>query len=97
MSLDKSYLKHCRNEEMVALTKQFVFTAPFVNGEPTNQCADNVRPLLPQIYDDPHVLQTAERMRKLFLEKKECLLHGDLHTGSVMCTSDGKDPKVSFI
>ncbi|XP_071129810.1 methylthioribose kinase-like [Mytilus edulis] len=86
-----------KNEEMVALTNKFVFTAPFVNGEPTNQCADNVRPLLPQIYDDPNVLQTAEKMRKLFLEKKECLLHGDLHTGAVMCTSDGKDPKMMDI
>ena len=81
---------------MVSLTKNYVFTAPFMNGEPTNKCTDNVKPVLTQIYDDPVVLKSAERMKKMFLERKECLLHGDLHTASVMCTTEGKNSKVSI-
>jgi hypothetical protein len=81
---------------MVSLTKNYVFTAPFMNGEPTNKCTDNVKPVLAQIYDDPVVLKSAERMKKMFLERKECLLHGDLHTASVMCTTEGKNSKVSI-
>lgn len=84
-----------RNEEMVSLTKKFVFTAPFLKDDPTNKCTDQVKVILPQIYDDQDVLDAATRMRTLFLEKQECLVHGDLHTGSVMCAPDGKNPKVN--
>lgn len=79
---------------MVSLTKQFVFTAPFVKDDPTNKFTDEVRQILPQIYDDQVVLDAAAKMKAIFLEKHECLVHGDLHTGSVMCTTDGKHPKV---
>ena len=79
---------------MVSLTKKFVFTAPFVKEDPTNKCADNVKPILSQIYEDSKVLNAAEKIRNIFLERKECLVHGDLHTGSVMCTTDGENPKV---
>lgn len=83
-----------RNEDMVSLTKQFVFTAPFVKGEPTNRCADNVIPVLSQIYDDATVLNAADKMKQMFLERKESLLHGDLHTGSIMAATDGSDAKM---
>ncbi|KAJ8318844.1 hypothetical protein KUTeg_003935 [Tegillarca granosa] len=62
----------------------YVFTRPFTNGDPTNRCSDKVKERLHLVYEDEKVLSTALRMKELFLTKKECLCHGDLHTSSIM-------------
>lgn len=73
-----------RNPNMVNLTEQYVFTRPFTDGDPTNRCSDKVKERLHLVYEDEKVLSTALRMKELFLTKKECLCHGDLHTSSIM-------------
>ncbi|XP_050404564.1 methylthioribose kinase [Patella vulgata] len=74
------------NSSLVSLTKQYVFTRPFSKGNPTNRCTAKVTPHLSAIYDDTEVLETAKVLRNLFQSKKECLIHGDLHTGSLIVT-----------
>lgn len=69
---------------MVNLTKQYVFTFPFLRDGTNNRCSQEVAEQLDRIYADEQVTTTVNRMLKLFLEKKECLLHGDLHTGSIL-------------
>lgn len=68
----------------MALTEQYVFIGPFNKDEPTNHCSDQIKSQSHLIYDDPDVLSAAAQMKRIFLDKKECLIHGDLHTGSVM-------------
>ena len=77
---------------MLSLTEQFVFTRPFTEGDETNKCSPEVKDILHTIYGDEVVMETAKKMTKLFKEKKECLLHGDLHTGSVLVK--GKDSRI---
>ena len=77
---------------MVSLTNQYVFTRPFVRDDPTNRCSEEVKKNLSFVYDDQSVLEGVAKMKALFLNKKECLLHGDLHTGSIMI--HGTTPKV---
>ena len=77
---------------MLSLTKEFIFTRPFNKADETNHCSDSVRERLNTVYGDQQVLQTANKMLKIFFEKKECLVHGDLHTGSILVK--GSDARI---
>ncbi|XP_030835761.1 uncharacterized protein LOC100889562 [Strongylocentrotus purpuratus] len=88
------------NTEMVSLTRDFIFTYPFLRDHPTNQCSPEVADCLALIYDNDELLRNASDLRSIFLEKKDCLLHGDLHTGSIMTKDqDAKmiDLEFSFV
>ncbi|KAL3877376.1 hypothetical protein ACJMK2_035094 [Sinanodonta woodiana] len=72
------------NSNMVSLTEQYIFTRPFTRGDPTNRCSEGVQGRLDMVYNDQDVMTAVQNFKKLFLEKKEALVHGDLHTGSLM-------------
>ncbi|XP_067672837.1 methylthioribose kinase-like [Haliotis asinina] len=86
--LDKEF----QNREMVQLTERYIFTGPFSPDDPTNRCSPSLRAKLDWVHGDQEVLRAAAHMKKIFLEKKEALVHGDLHTGSIMVKD--KDAKV---
>ncbi len=79
--------KFIGNSELCKLTEDFVFTAPFMEDE-TN--AD-----IPQIADE-HLRLSQDRELKVnilklkykFMTQTDALLHGDLHTGSIMLNQD---------
>ena len=72
------------NDELCKLTEEFIFTFPYVDhpsnykNPPTNDHALKV------FRSDPEYLHRVLRFKELFLTKADALLHGDLHTGSVM-------------
>ena len=68
---------------MVGLTSNYVFTYPF-GYHSTNRYSDEVKALLPRVHDDKVLQENAAKLRTKFTDVKECLLHGDLHTGSIM-------------
>ncbi|XP_041363738.1 methylthioribose kinase-like [Gigantopelta aegis] len=72
------------NTSLISVTSQYIFTKPFIRDEPTNRYSDVIRGKLGWIYEDQEVLTAAEKMKEVFLNKKESLIHGDLHTGSLM-------------
>lgn len=78
---------------MVNLTEQYVFSRPFTKDDPTNRCSDKVKERIHLVYEDQTVLSAAARMKQLFLTKKECLCHGDLHTSSIMVDSSSAKVK----
>ena len=90
---DKGFLAF-RNTPLVDITTSFVFTAPFLKDDATNRCSDEVKLRLGSVHDDQSVIDAAKRMRTIFLEKKECLSHGDLHTGSIMVSDTTNLAKV---
>lgn len=69
---------------MMSLTADYVFTRPFNKDDETNTCSPEVSKQLASIYEDENLLAVVKDMRQIFTEKKECLIHGDLHAGSVM-------------
>ncbi len=69
---------------MVSVTEQYVFVKPFINNDPTNRHDSLLNDEVVQLRCDSMCRQRAEDMRKMFVECKDCLCHGDLHTGSVM-------------
>ncbi|MGD9737771.1 MAG: S-methyl-5-thioribose kinase [Bauldia sp.] len=87
------------NIELCKITEDFVFTHPY-DASPSN--APN--PDLPQavidaIQKDPELRAAVGEMKWLFMNAAEALLHGDLHTGSIMANERETfviDPEFAF-
>ncbi|KAL3638526.1 hypothetical protein CASFOL_017897 [Castilleja foliolosa] len=91
--------KYCGNVEMCRLTEQVVFSDPYKVSEYnhwTSPYLDDDAKLVRE--DDILKLEVAE-LKSKFCEKAQALIHGDLHTGSVMVTEDSTqviDPEFAF-
>jgi len=93
------------NPELCALTLDVVLDEPYREHEHNHWhpvLDDRVRALR----DDAGVHEAVARVRRIFLEADEALIHGDLHSGSVMVgrgADDGRqlvkvfDPEFSFV
>ncbi len=75
----------------------FIFTKPWTEEDETNIVEEEVRPLAKQVYQDQTIQSAVEHLRTLFLEKKECLVQGDLHTGSVMIKDGDAKVRMSLV
>ncbi len=68
---------------MQMFTDEMVFVAPY-HDHPTNAWPAHLEDAAQIIRADEVALRAAHRARWLFRTSGECLLHGDLHSGSVM-------------
>lgn len=78
---------HLTNDAMCAITADFFFSFPLDAQNPTNRCSEGVAAAAAALRADAQLVTAVHRLRSLFLTKRECLVHGDLHTGSVMVPS----------
>ena len=76
------------NDELCKLTEEFIFTFPFVDHESNYKNAPTNEYALSVFRDDPEYLKRVLHFKELFLSKSDALLHGDLHTGSLMVGPD---------
>ncbi|XP_020100409.1 methylthioribose kinase-like [Ananas comosus] len=89
----------CGNLEICRLTEQVVFSDPYRvshfnrwTSPYLDRDAEAVR------QDDALKIEVAE-LKSMFCERAQALIHGDLHTGSIMVTSDSTqviDPEFAF-
>ncbi|TMX03411.1 hypothetical protein EJD97_016491 [Solanum chilense] len=95
----RAVAEFCGNVELCRLTEQVVFSDPYKVSE-YNRCtspyldadAEAVR------NDNGLKIEVAE-LKSKFCERAQALIHGDLHTGSLMVTHDSTqviDPEFSF-
>eukprot|EP01094_Clydonella_sp_ATCC50884_P024982 TRINITY_DN6412_c0_g1_i1.p1 TRINITY_DN6412_c0_g1~~TRINITY_DN6412_c0_g1_i1.p1 ORF type:complete len:456 (-),score=117.92 TRINITY_DN6412_c0_g1_i1:101-1447(-) len=77
------------NLPMQQLTEGVVFTDPFVAGAAHNHWTDTpeMHAAVRHLQESAVYASKAEELLHLFRSKKEALLHGDLHTGSIMATA----------
>jgi 5-methylthioribose kinase len=75
------------NSDLCKLTEDFVFTFPYMDN-PTNK-------INPQIVEDANRLKNDEQFKQkvmelkyIFMTKAEAMIHGDLHTGSIMLNQE---------
>lgn len=72
-----------QNTELRKLTEDFVFTFPYMENE-TNRHNPLIETAAKAIKSDEEFKAKAMELKYIFMTKAEALLHGDLHTGSVM-------------
>ncbi len=101
--LDSSQKRHMMdsfnsNRELCKLTEDFVFTFPYMEHE-TNfideNCLDEAKTLFSTMQFKKNVLS----LKYKFMTQSDALLHGDLHTGSIMISKKETfviDPEFAF-
>lgn len=77
------YQTEFHNPEMHAITTDYVFTKPF-QIDPTNRHTPGLDAVVAEVRADTDLLDIIGALRTRFVEAQEGVVHGDLHTGSIM-------------
>ncbi|TDL79871.1 S-methyl-5-thioribose kinase [Palleronia sediminis] len=74
------------NVEIPAITESLVFTDPYFDAE-LNSHTPGLEPVIARLREDAALKARVQRMLMSFASNTETLLHGDLHSGSIMATA----------
>ena len=93
------------NTELCEITEDLIFTEPFeaelLEGKANRNSFDTgVKPALEAMQNNAALRLEVARLKHRFMTAGQALLHGDLHTGSIMVSSSGDirviDPEFAF-
>lgn len=87
------------NVELCGITEDLVFTDPYFEAPLNRHTSPQLDGLVAELRADRDLKVEAQRLKHLFAAKAETLLHGDLHTGSIMATDEETriiDPEFAF-
>jgi len=90
----KAGIARAINPEICLITEDLVFTEPYFPGDRNSYLPSNEPDALAIINDQQMVLEMGE-LKFAFMTASEALIHGDLHTGSVMVKSTETGAEVS--
>ncbi len=76
------------NVELCDITENLVFTDPYFEAAMNRHTSPQLDAVVAELRADRDLKVEAQRLKHLFAAKAETLLHGDLHTGSIMVTDD---------
>ncbi|GAN67680.1 S-methyl-5-thioribose kinase [Acetobacter orleanensis] len=81
-----------RNQTLTRITVDLILIDPY-HDHPRNHWADpQLTPIVAALRNSPSVLARIDSLRLHFLSAPQALLHGDLHTGSIM--TNGTDTRI---
>ena len=87
-----------KNYELMGITENLVFTDPYFKAE-MNSHTKGLDETIQVLRDDTIMKSRVQDMLRKFTSNAETMCHGDLHSGSIMCT-DSKtriiDPEFAF-
>lgn len=84
--------------EVPAITEALIFRDPYYAAE-QNHHTPGLDPVVKTLRDDVAMKSEVQHLFRAFSAKAETLCHGDLHSGSAMCTDDETkviDPEFAF-
>ena len=88
------------NPSLCAITERKVFNDPFSNFSGRNKPFELVAEFLEhELYEDDALRLEAAKLKEIFKNSAQALIHGDLHTGSIMVRQDSTmvlDPEFAF-
>lgn len=87
------------NSALCALTEKVIFTDPYMEADQNRWTSPQLDVYAHGIKNDHELKLAANYLKSLFLTSAQALLHGDLHTGSVMVKQDSTfiiDPEFAF-
>ena len=76
------------NVELCDITETLVFTDPYFDAEMNHHTSPQLDGIVASLRADVDLKVEAQHLKAAFANNAETLLHGDLHTGSVMVTDD---------
>ncbi|RJX69408.1 S-methyl-5-thioribose kinase [Vibrio sinensis] len=101
-AVDKKALvsKFAVNHELCQITEDLIFTEPYFDAERNNWNSPLLDADVHKIWQDQEMIQVAMRYKYKFMTEAQALLHGDLHSGSIMVTETETkviDPEFGFM
>jgi 5-methylthioribose kinase len=75
------------NTALADITENLVFSDPYFAAK-LNRHTPGLEPVIANLRADRAMRIAAQEMKHLFVTKTETLVHGDLHSGSIMVTAD---------
>lgn len=87
------------NDALCAVTEARVFTEPYFDAELNRWTSPQLDEAVSRIRSDSKLKVAVHEMKTIFMSNAQSLLHGDLHSGSVMVTGDDTrviDPEFAF-
>ena len=91
--------KFSENVELCKITEDLIFTDPYIVDKKNKWTSPYLDKFKKEIENNFDLKIEISKLKYKFLSSNESLLHGDLHTGSIMCTeTDTKviDPEFAF-
>lgn len=91
-----------KNSELCELTESVIFTEPYIQHSNNNFLAEIESVVVNQIQNskiNQNLIERVTYFKQKFVTCAEALLHGDLHTGSIMCKPSSSfviDPEFAF-
>ncbi|KAG2575530.1 hypothetical protein PVAP13_7KG385100 [Panicum virgatum] len=95
----KGVAEYCANEEMCRLTEQVVFSDPYRVSKFNRWTSPYLDKDAEAVREDDELKLEIAELKSMFIERARALIHGDLHTGSIMVTPDSTqviDPEFGF-
>jgi 5-methylthioribose kinase len=87
------------NTELCRITEELVFTDPYRIAELNRWTTPQLDGVAAEFRGDARLKVAVQQLKWMFLSRGEALLHGDLHTGSIMVTPEQTrviDPEFAF-
>lgn len=87
------------NTELCKITEDLIFTDPYVISDRNRWTSPQLDDLARSIREDGMLKRAVADLKWRFMTRTEALLHGDLHTGSIMLTQQDTriiDPEFAF-
>ena len=87
------------NNQLCEITENVVFTDPYLDSEMNRWTSPQLDKLVAEFRADKKLKQASQELKFKFATAAESLLHGDLHSGSVMVTEQETkviDPEFAF-
>lgn len=76
----------CANTELCKITEDLIFTDPYREHERNRWTSPQLDDIAAEFRADAELKLAVSRLKMAFMGRAEALLHGDLHTGSIMIT-----------
>jgi 5-methylthioribose kinase len=89
----------CANTELCKITEDLVFTDPYRQAKLNRWTSPDLDEIAARFRRDTDLKMAVQRLKFKFLTAAEALIHGDLHSGSVMVTTGDTriiDPEFAF-
>ncbi|MDX8362681.1 S-methyl-5-thioribose kinase [Cytobacillus sp. IB215316] len=83
----KQLQKQFVNPELCRITEDLVFTNPFFNHD-TNNYEKELQENIQAMWNDSFLKLEVAKLKKIFLTQADGIIHGDLHTGSIIANEE---------
>lgn len=89
----------CANDVLCKITEDLIFTEPYTVNPRNRWTSPQLDKDVQALTEDRELKRAITELKRLFLSSAEAMIHGDLHTGSIMVTQDDTrviDPEFAF-